>query len=103
MLIKKILMDNRLPHTCPSCGAELQVKTLQCSSCSTKIDGTFPLPLLCLLEEDEKNFILNFIKHSGSLKKMSKEMGLSYPTIRNKLNELIKTIHEIEKRKEGES
>jgi hypothetical protein len=96
-------MESKLPHTCPSCGAELRVKTLQCSACSTTIDGMFPLPLLCLLEEEQKHFILNFVKHSGSLKKMSKELDLSYPTVRNMLNELIDKIHELENREEAES
>jgi len=61
------------------------------------------MPLLCLLEEEQKSFIVNFVKHSGSLKKMSKELNLSYPTVRNMLNELITTINKLEQRKEGES
>lgn len=96
-------MDSKLPKSCPSCSAELEVKTLQCPQCNTSIDGRFQMPLLCLLEEEQKSFIVNFVKHSGSLKKMSKELNLSYPTVRNMLNELITTINKLEQRKEGES
>ena len=93
-------MKSTLPQSCPSCGEELQVKALQCPSCHTTIDGKFDLPLLALLSREDQAFIISFIKHSGSLKKMSKELNLSYPTVRNKLNDLIKKIHEKEQQKE---
>jgi len=95
-------MKSKLPIQCPSCGEKLKVKALQCPSCSTTIDGQFHLPLLTLLNEEDKDFVLNFIKHSGSLKKMAKELNLSYPTVRNKLNELIERIHQLESQKESQ-
>jgi len=94
-------MKSKLPIQCPSCGEELKVKALQCPSCSTTIDGRFYLPLLTLLSAEDQEFILSFIKHSGSLKKMARELNLSYPTVRNKLNELIERIHQLESKKEN--
>ena len=92
-------MKNRgkqLPVTCPSCGSGLNVKVLGCPECQTEVNGDYDLPALLRLSKDELEFILSFVKNSGSLKEMSKEMGLSYPTIRNYLNELIEKIGELE-------
>ena len=92
-------MENRekqLPVTCPSCGSGLNVKVLGCPECQTEVNGDYDLPVLLRLSKDELDFVLSFVKNSGSLKEMSKEMGLSYPTIRNYLNELIQKIGELE-------
>lgn len=83
----------QLPIHCPSCGSGLQVQTLSCPDCDTEVKGKYALPVLLRLEEDELDFILSFIKSSGSLKQMSKEMGLSYPTVRNYLNDLIEKLN----------
>jgi len=55
----------------------------------------YDLPELLLLTQDELTFIFQFVRNSGSLKEMSKEMGLSYPTIRNYLNDLIDKLNEL--------
>ncbi len=85
-------MDTRLPITCPSCQTELEVQSLHCASCDTTISGTFALPLLLKLDQEEQEFIIDFIQASGSLKKMAQKMKLSYPTVRNKLDDLIQKI-----------
>lgn len=83
---------NQLPVNCPSCGVGLQVVALSCPDCNTEVNGTYDLPVLLMLDEDELGFVLSFVKNSGSLKEMANEMGLSYPTVRNYLNELIEKI-----------
>jgi hypothetical protein len=95
-------MKRHLPQSCPGCGEELKVRSLQCPSCSTAIEGQFDMPLLCLLSREDQSFIISFIRHSGSLKKMSRELNQSYPTVRNRLNDLIEKLHRKEKQKEGE-
>lgn len=87
---------SRLPVNCPSCGRGLAVKNLSCTTCETLISGQFELPVLLQLSSEELQFILQFVKNSGSLKEMSKEMELSYPTIRNYLNELIEKLKNLE-------
>jgi hypothetical protein len=79
----------RLPVICPSCGAGLKVSTLDCEVCSTKVNGNFELPLLASLPPEVQTFIVEFVKSSGSLKEMAKSMSLSYPTVRNRLDEII--------------
>ncbi len=85
-------METKLPVTCPSCNSELKVKSLHCDNCDTTISGLFDLPVLMKLDAGEQNFIVDFIKSSGSLKIMAEKMDLSYPTIRSKLDDLIKKI-----------
>lgn len=91
-----------LPCYCPSCRGELKVESLLCERCDTRVEGLYKLPTLALLSPEEQGFVLKFVKHSGSLKEMSKELNLSYPTVRNVLNELIDNIKKLEE-DEGES
>lgn len=86
-----------LPCKCPSCSAQLKVKSLVCSECETEVIGSFDLPVLARLPLDDQHFIFSFVKHSGSLKEMAAELKLSYPTVRNLLNEIIKRIESYEK------
>ncbi|MCC8174710.1 MAG: DUF2089 domain-containing protein [Odoribacter sp.] len=87
----------KLPCRCPSCNTQLKVKNLLCEECMTEVAGKYELPLLLLLSPEDQDFILKFVKYSGSLKEMSKELGLSYPTVRNLLNDLIEKIKSYEK------
>ena len=87
-----------LPCNCPSCQAQLKVKSMKCENCGTEVHGLYDLPVLAQMSVDEQDFILKFVKSSGSLKDMAKQLGLSYPTVRNLLDEIIKKIASYEKR-----
>jgi hypothetical protein len=86
-----------LPAICPSCNSQLNVKSLVCERCQTEIQGQYELPMLARLSLDDQDFIIEFIKASGSLKEMANLLGLSYPTVRNKLDEVIEHIKDAEK------
>lgn len=90
-------MQKQLPLICPSCQHSLAVKSLICEQCSTTIEGLFTLPVITKLGIEDQQFVLNFVKSSGSLKEMAKQLGLSYPTVRNMLDDLIQKIEQIEK------
>lgn len=90
-------MQKRIPLRCPSCEHSLGVKTMHCSNCQTTVEGLYNLPLLAMLHEEEQQFITGFVKSSGSLKEMSKQLGLSYPSVRNKLDEIISHISQLQK------
>ncbi len=78
---------------CPSCdGFKLHAIKIECSDCLTTFDGKFDIPVLLKLSEENLKFILDFVKCSGSLKEMAKQQGVSYPTLRNRLNELIDEV-----------
>ena len=78
-----------LPTSCPSCQGSLKVTRLKCDACGTSLEGEFEIPSLLTLNAHDLDFIIQFVKRSGSLKAMAKEYGQSYPTIRNRLDDII--------------
>ena len=81
-----------LPLHCPSCGGVLIVKRLLCRACDTEVEGSYSFPPLVSMSKEDQEFILEFVKTSGSLKEMAKIMGVSYPTVRNRLDEIIENL-----------
>jgi hypothetical protein len=86
----------KLPITCPACNSTLKIKRLVCQGCDTSIEGDYELPLLAQLPQADQTFLVEFIKASGSLKEMAAMLALSYPTVRNMLDEIIKHVKETE-------
>jgi hypothetical protein len=83
----------KLPSICPACQSQLNVRKLFCPECNTEIEGLFELPVLTTkLSVEDQEFALQFIKCSGSLKEMARLMKLSYPTVRNQLDNIIEQI-----------
>lgn len=89
-------MQPKLPIQCPSCSNILLVSKLDCTNCLTSVSGNFKIPLLLQMSEEEQVFMLNFLLFSGSLKEMASQMGNSYPTVRNKLDDLILKVKNIQ-------
>ena len=89
-------MNKKLPLRCPSCDSLLHVKQLFCENCKTEVTGLYSLPVISQLSIEDQKFILDFVKVSGSLKIMAQNMNLSYPTVRNLLDDIIAKINNIE-------
>lgn len=86
-------MNKKLPVSCPSCSEELSVEKLICNHCETQVVGNYKLPLFLKLSAEEQDFIMRFFLSSGSLKDMAKQLDVSYPTMRNKVDDLINKIN----------
>lgn len=86
---KSMANEKKMPQACPSCSAKMKVKKLKCPHCDTEVDGLFNLSLLSSLSHEDQSFIVDFVKVGGSLKEMASNMKLSYPTIRNQLDDII--------------
>jgi hypothetical protein len=71
------------------------VVRLKCDSCGTSLEGAFEIPALLALPAADLDFVVRFVRHSGSLKAMAKDYGQSYPTIRNRLDDVIKKLGEV--------
>lgn len=74
---------------CPVCEGELKVSELSCAKCGTVLRNEFELCKFCKLKKEQKYFIEVFIKNRGNIKEIEKELKISYPTVRNKLEEVI--------------
>lgn len=83
----------KLPIICPSCEASLKVSALSCTKCDTLISGSYDLPVFLKLAQEDQDFIMNFVLSGGSLKAMAKQMDISYPTVRNKLDNIIDELN----------
>ncbi len=81
-----------VPGECPVCGGELIVTSLSCRQCDTVIQGRFITGPFANLNNDQLNFLEVFIKNEGKITHMEKDLGLSYPTIRNRLHEIIRAL-----------
>lgn len=88
-------MNVKLPNQCPSCEHLLNVSQLTCEHCNTTVQGNYPLPIFLKLAPKEQQFILDFFLSSGSLKEMASQQGISYPTVRNQLDDMIQHIKDL--------
>lgn len=79
----------------------MEVRSLGCPNCDTLVSGAFPLSALMRLPPEDQQFILDFVKCSGSLKIMAQQLKLSYPTVRNLLDDIISRVNENEKNDSG--
>ncbi len=75
-------------NQCPACGGQLIITECQCTRCRLQIRGEFHPGQLAALSEDELTFIQVFLSARGNLSEVERILGISYPTIRNKLDEI---------------
>ena len=77
---------------CPICESDLIVTKLQCTNCKTEISGEFQLSKFNYLSKEHLYFIEVFIKNRGNIKKIEKELGISYPTVKKSLDDVIASL-----------
>ncbi len=77
---------------CPVCNEKLKVVRLHCEACKTGIDGKFELDKFSYLTEEQKEFIEIFVKNRGNIKEIEKDLGISYPTVRRNLDQVIEAL-----------
>lgn len=85
-------MKYKAPGKCPVCGERLTITKLSCPKCTTSIEGDFQPCEFCRLPEEELEFVRVFIKCRGNIKDVEKELGISYPTVRGKLDAVIRSL-----------
>lgn len=77
---------------CPVCHQELTVSRLTCDACDTVIENHFRLSKFDYLADEELYFVETFIRCRGNIKEVEKELGISYPTVRSRLDGVIKKL-----------
>lgn len=85
-------MSYKAITVCPVCGKKLKITRLKCSGCRTSIENDFEFSKFDYLNKQQLKFIEVFIKCRGSIKDVEKELGISYPTVRAKLDEVINSL-----------
>jgi hypothetical protein len=83
---------NALPTKCPLCGGEVTVTRIYCRDCDTTLEGRFSGGPFAQLAPEQVAFVELFIRCEGKITRMEDELGLSYPTIRNRLHEVIRAL-----------
>jgi hypothetical protein len=80
---------------CPYCDRAMQVTRMSCSSCELSIDADFPAPRLARLPVEHQRFIEMFVLASGNLKAIAEQAGVSYPTVRSRLDKIIEALRQV--------
>jgi len=78
--------------TCPICGHQLTVTRLHCRNCDTAIEGHFETGRMGRLTPDQMGFVETFLRCEGKLNRMEGALGLSYPTLRSRLTQVIQQM-----------
>jgi hypothetical protein len=81
-----------VPGQCPVCASELHVTRLACATCGTGIDGHFRLNRFSRLSPEHLAFLETFVKNRGIIKDVEAELGISYPTVRARLDDVIRSL-----------
>jgi hypothetical protein len=78
------------PSICPVCGERLTVTRLHCPACDTTVEGRFNFSRLEALNHEQRTFVELFVRCEGKLNWVAQEMKLSYPTVRARLDDVIR-------------
>jgi hypothetical protein len=83
-----------LPRRCPLTGGQIVVTRFYCPDADVSVEGRFAVetPPFAQLSPDQLKFVEIFVRNEGKLNRMEDELGLSYPTIRSRLHEVIRTL-----------
>lgn len=85
-------MANKPLGICPVCGEELSITQFHCTHCDTTVEGYFDNCKFCLLNHEQQDFVETFLRVRGNIKEMERELGISYPTVRNRLDAILKAL-----------
>ena len=78
--------------TCPVCSGELTIARLHCRSCGTALEGEFGVGRFGRLEREQLSLLESFLRSRGNLKEMERELGISYPTVRGRVDALVRAL-----------
>ena len=82
----------KILEACPTCGSEMIISEVTCTTCDTVVRSRYSPCPFCRLAPEELAFMLLFVRSRGNVKDMERELGVSYWTIRGRLNEVIASM-----------
>lgn len=86
------MRQRQAPGRCPVCGGLMHVTRLACDSCGSALVGTFSFCRFCQLSPEQQNFVEAFLLSRGNIREMERVLGVSYPTVRNRLDGVIEAL-----------
>ncbi|MFB5190063.1 DUF2089 domain-containing protein [Alicyclobacillus fastidiosus] len=81
-----------IPLRCPACESAMQVTELQCPVCDTRVQGHFSVSPILHLPVSQLAFVEVFLKCRGNIREVERELGVSYPTVRARLDEVVQSL-----------
>ncbi|MGI5884973.1 MAG: DUF2089 domain-containing protein [Candidatus Spyradocola sp.] len=85
-------MAHDVLHDCPVCHKPLHITKLHCPACGTSIEGDFQAERLLALTPEQRGFVFSFLRNRGNIREMEKELGISYPTVRARLDQILAAL-----------
>jgi hypothetical protein len=79
-------------NKCPNCGGDMVITSYRCKSCYTEVSGEFEMDKFQTLDQEDKDFIELFLIKRGSIKDVGEELSISYPTVRNRIDRIVKKL-----------
>jgi hypothetical protein len=84
---------NTEPTHCPICQSDLEIVKLYCRTCDTAIEGHFQHTApFQQLSAEQLSFMVTFVHNEGKINRVGEELGISYPTVRSRLHDLIRAL-----------
>ncbi|MBM3137901.1 MAG: DUF2089 domain-containing protein [Chloroflexi bacterium] len=82
---------NKLIEKCPICANQMVITKLYCGQCGTTLAGQFgsPASVFSRLNDKQTSFLLTFIRCEGKFNRMEEQLGISYPTLKNRFNDIL--------------
>ncbi len=85
-------MAMAVPNQCPACSGQLEIVRLTCTSCGTSVEGHFSLDWVGRLTREQLGFVKVFLASRGKIKDVEHALGLSYPTVVARLDEVVAVV-----------
>ena len=79
---------------CAGCGRPMAITRVECRDCGVVTEGEFDVAPLARLSERDQTFVHAFVRAHGSIVKMERILGVSYPTVKNRLNAITDRLDE---------
>lgn len=86
------MAEYRAPGRCPVCGETFRIARVKCDSCGSELSGDFAPCKFCSLDAQNYRFLESFLRCRGNIREVERDLGISYPTVRNSLDALLTAL-----------
>ena len=84
---------SKIIQNCPACGTKLTITSLRCNGCGMELRNDFELSPFDMLNSEESDFLITFLKQRGNMSSVQNELGLSYPAAKKRLDDLLVSLN----------